>query len=99
MALAGETACPTTNTGAYSTGRQASVRRGLGACPTALKWAYMRRSLALIALGLGLILGSAFAQPVPRPSPEFVINMPNGSQLLLSQYTGKVVVLAFLFTT
>ena len=59
----------------------------------------MRRSLALTALGLGLILGSAFAQPVPRASPEFVINMTNGSQLLLSQYTGKVVLLAFLFTT
>jgi len=56
----------------------------------------MRRSFALIVLGL---VGSAFPQPVPRPSPEFVINMTNGSQLLLSQYTGKVVLLAFLFTT
>jgi hypothetical protein len=59
----------------------------------------MRRSFALIALGLGLILGTAFAQKVPRPSPEFVINMTNGSQLLLSQYSGKVVLLAFMFTT
>ena len=56
----------------------------------------MRRSFALIVLGL---VGSAFPQPVPRPSPEFVINMTNGSQLLLSQYTGKVVVLAFMYTT
>ena len=59
----------------------------------------MRRSFALTALRLGLILGTAFAQKVPRPSPEFVINMTNGSQLLLSQYSGKVVLLAFMFTT
>ncbi len=41
----------------------------------------------------------AAAQQVPRPAGEFAINMNNGSQLLLTQYSGKVVLLAFMFTT
>ncbi len=39
------------------------------------------------------------AQEVPRKSPEFVIQIPKGPQLLLSQFRGKVVALEFLFTT
>jgi thiol-disulfide isomerase/thioredoxin len=41
----------------------------------------------------------AQAQQVPRPAGEFAINMPNGQVTLLSQYAGKVVVLAFISTT
>ena len=41
----------------------------------------------------------AFAQQVPRPAGEFAISTTNGKQILLSQYAGKVVVLAFMFTT
>ena len=41
----------------------------------------------------------AFAQEIPRPAPEFVINMPNGSQVLLSQFNGKIVLLALLGAT
>lgn len=37
--------------------------------------------------------------PIPRKAPEFVIHMPNGKELLLSQYRGKVVALAFMHTT
>jgi thiol-disulfide isomerase/thioredoxin len=36
---------------------------------------------------------------LPRKAAEFVIKLPNGSQKLLSQYRGKVVVLEFLLTT
>ena len=42
---------------------------------------------------------AAFAQQVPRPAGEFAIKMPNGQITLLSQYAGKVVVLAFISTT
>jgi thiol-disulfide isomerase/thioredoxin len=42
---------------------------------------------------------AAFAQQVPRPAGEFAIKMPNGQVTLLSQYAGKVVVLAFISTT
>jgi hypothetical protein len=52
----------------------------------------------LIAVS-GILLTQAFAQEVPRPAPEFVINMPNGSQVLLSQFNGKIVLLAFMLTT
>ncbi len=37
--------------------------------------------------------------PVLRPSPEFVIHLANGKQLLLSNFRGKVVALVFVHTT
>src|ERR1035438_5603707 len=37
--------------------------------------------------------------PVPRKAPELVFNMQDGKQLLLSSYRGKVVAVAFMFTT
>jgi len=52
----------------------------------------------LIAL-LALAGAASFAQEVPRPAGEFAISMNDGRQLLLSQYSGKVVLLAFMFTT
>jgi len=42
---------------------------------------------------------AARAQQVPRPAGEFAISMPYGGQTLLSQFTGKVVLLAFISTT
>jgi len=36
---------------------------------------------------------------LPRPAPDFTINLTNGKQIQLSQYRGKVVVLAFILTT
>ncbi len=50
----------------------------------------------------GLLLLAVAALPagkVPRPAPEFAIKLPNGEQLLLSQFRGKVVALEFLLTT
>jgi len=56
-----------------------------------------RHSLpAFVLLLTGL---AAYAQQVPRPAGEFAIRMPNGQVTLLSQYAGKVVVLAFISTT
>jgi thiol-disulfide isomerase/thioredoxin len=40
----------------------------------------------------------AFADD-PRPAPELAVNMPDGSQKLLSSLKGKPVMLAFFFTT
>ena len=39
------------------------------------------------------------AAEVPRRSAEYAANTPAGGQLLLSQYKGKVVCLAFMYTT
>jgi peroxiredoxin len=39
------------------------------------------------------------AAPVPRPTKEFTIVLPSGKQTLLSSYRGKVVMMAFMFTT
>ena len=56
------------------------------------------RLLHTLAVSI-LIAGSAAAATVPRPAPEFAVRMPNGSQILLTQYRGKVVLLEFLYTT
>ncbi|MGA3185645.1 MAG: TlpA disulfide reductase family protein [Bryobacteraceae bacterium] len=51
-------------------------------------------------LALSLVSLSLSAQPAtPRKAPEFTIIEPSGKQLLLSSFRGKVVVLAFVFTT
>ena len=57
----------------------------------------MRTPGALAAMAV--LLAGAFAQDIPRPAPEFNIHLPNGSQAQLSQYSGKVVLLAFMATT
>jgi thiol-disulfide isomerase/thioredoxin len=43
--------------------------------------------------------GKPGAARVPRQSPEFVVQMPDNTTILLSQYKGKVVVVEFLITT
>jgi peroxiredoxin len=56
------------------------------------------RVLARALLPLCLQATSASAVTVPRPAPEFVIR-GSGGEALLSQFRGKVVLLAFIFTT
>jgi|SRR5580704_16404255 peroxiredoxin len=64
----------------------------------------MRRIFAVlpaVALATALL---AQAPPsaktaTPRPAGEFVIHMPDGTQKLLSSYKGKIVVIAFMYTT
>jgi peroxiredoxin len=57
------------------------------------------RRLSGVALCLAAFAAMAAAANVPRKSPEFAINMVDGSQILISQQHGKVVVLAFILTT
>ena len=54
-----------------------------------------------LAPALALLLATAFtvqAINLPRKSPDFAISLSNGQQVLLSQYKGKVVVVAFILT-
>ncbi len=51
--------------------------------------------LATAMLSTAILAGAT----LPRKAPEFVIQSPNGKQTLLSSYRGKVVVMAFMFTT
>ncbi len=66
----------------------------------------MRKSLIVTGLIASLIAGSLFAGEAPRKEPvvprkaaEFVFNMVDGPQRLLSMYRGKIVVLALMFAT
>jgi peroxiredoxin len=54
----------------------------------------------LLAVVVGLVSGLAplTSASIPRPSPEFVVKLTTGRQLLLSSYRGKVVVLMFIST-
>jgi peroxiredoxin len=55
----------------------------------------MRR---LIGAGFLLFGCLARAATVPRPAPDFTINLPGGKTVLLSQYRGKTVALIFILT-
>src|SRR5437868_6964281 len=55
----------------------------------------MRKLLALAALAASMYAGA----PVPRNSGEFVLNMVDGPQQLLTAYRGKTVVLALMYAT
>jgi hypothetical protein len=48
---------------------------------------------------LAIVLPCAYAQEIPRPAPEFTIHMSDETQVKSSQYSGKVVLLAFMATT
>ena len=41
---------------------------------------------------------AALAGTLPRPAPEFTINLPGGKPMKLSQYKGKTVALIFILT-
>jgi thiol-disulfide isomerase/thioredoxin len=56
----------------------------------------LRNLVAVLAL---FLVVSMSAQQVPRRSPEFAVSTTDGNQMLLSHYSGKVVILAFMFTT
>jgi peroxiredoxin len=47
---------------------------------------------------LALAMPSARAALLPRPSPDFAINLGQGKQVRISQYKGKTVVVAFILT-
>jgi thiol-disulfide isomerase/thioredoxin len=55
------------------------------------------RALTVIAL-MSVALPFGRAANVPRPSPDFAINMGQGKQIRISQYKGKTVVVAFILT-
>ena len=56
------------------------------------------RSISL-GIGLTLALASLWAAEIPRKAPELAVQMADGQQLLLSQFRGKVVMIAFVHTT
>lgn len=53
-----------------------------------------------IPIALFFIAVCGFAAEVPRKAPELTVPLPaQGGQMKLSDYRGKVVVLAFILTT
>jgi thiol-disulfide isomerase/thioredoxin len=55
------------------------------------------RVIAALAL-LVMAMAPARAAQLPRPSPDFAINLGLGKQVRISQYKGKTVVVAFILT-
>lgn len=58
----------------------------------------MKRALSLLLASTALVQ-AASAPKVLRPSPELVVKLTGGEQLLLSKFRGKVVGLEILLTT
>ena len=59
----------------------------------------MRFFPVIAALTLLAMAGAdARAAQLPRPSPDFAINLSPGKQVRISQYNGKTVVVAFILT-
>lgn len=56
------------------------------------------RNLLLIT-GLFVCASLSRSAEIPRPAPDVSIPMPGGKAVKLSDYKGKVVVLAFILTT
>jgi peroxiredoxin len=57
------------------------------------------RTLTGVCLAAANIAAMASAAEIPRPSPDFAVNMIDGQQIRVSQYKGKVCVVAFILTT
>src|ERR1043166_8287059 len=55
-------------------------------------------TVRITALALAAVLCTS-AATIPRKAPNFTVKMNNGKPLQLSEYKGKVVVLAFILTT
>jgi peroxiredoxin len=52
-----------------------------------------------VLAALTLLTTALSAAPIlPRPSPDFAINLGQGKQVRISQYKGKIVVVAFILT-
>ena len=55
------------------------------------------RVIAVLTL-LSMAMPHARAAVLPRPSPDFAINLGQGKQVRIGQYKGKTVVVAFILT-
>jgi len=58
-----------------------------------------KRRLLTAALGVFALASGLAAANIPRPAPDFTINLAGGSRITLAQYKGKVVALAFILTS
>lgn len=56
----------------------------------------MRRTVVAL---LALALGTAWAAEIPRPSPDFLVSLPDGNLKKLADYRGKVLCLVYILTT
>jgi len=54
---------------------------------------------AITLATLALFAGSLWAAEIPRPAPDLAIPLPNGKQVKVSDYRGKVLCLMFILTT
>ncbi|MEZ5352761.1 MAG: hypothetical protein R2762_09015 [Bryobacteraceae bacterium] len=58
-----------------------------------------RRNALLTIAGAGWTAATLSAADVPRPAPEFIVDLPNGGKVNLSGYRGKPLMFGFILTT
>lgn len=57
------------------------------------------RHILIAFLTVCLVAGPVLGAVVPRPAPDLTFSLPDGKQISLASYKGKVVALEFLLTT
>lgn len=72
-----------------------------GSLPTLFRFSlYSKFSMRGTILAVfALLAGSAVAAEIPRPSPDFVVQMAGGKQVKVSDYRGKVLCFILMLTT
>ncbi len=58
----------------------------------------MKKIVSVLTL-IACLSVAAFAAEIPRKAADLVIPLPDGKQARLSDYHGKVVIVAFILTT
>jgi hypothetical protein len=58
---------------------------------------FMMRTTAVALLALAA--GAVWASDIPRPSPDFLVTLPDGNLKKVADYRGKVLCLTFILTT
>lgn len=51
------------------------------------------------SLTILMTIATALAAVVPRPSPDFPMNLPGSGKISIAQYRGKIVLLVFISPT
>jgi hypothetical protein len=59
----------------------------------------MMKKLLLLSTLAACLAVSAVGAEIPRPAPDLTIPLPGGKQVKLTDYSGKVLIVAFILTT
>jgi len=60
---------------------------------------YSKFSMRATIIATLVLASAAFAAEIPRKAPDFAVQFPDGKQMKVSDFRGKVLCLVFILTT